>query len=103
MALFYLIATSKKGDFEWGQIYSRIDTFRHKYVTVFPISKRIGLLNNAIGITANPKYRTQVNFVIKELTQLLDVLWDVDFEVSDLYMGKTVTKSTIAEVMSYIL
>ena len=102
MALFYLIAKKKAGDFEWGDVYSRIDTFRHECITVFPISKRIGLHKNAIGITASAKFSEKMNIVIKEITQLLDVLWQADFEIYDLYQGKAITKSTFSEVMNYL-
>lgn len=102
MALFYLIAKKKVGSFEWGNVYSRIDTFRHECITVFPISERIGLPNNAIGITASAKFRDQMDTVIQEVTQLLEILWQVDFEVYDLYKGKTITKLTFSEVMDYL-
>ena len=102
MALFYLIAQKKVGGFEWGHVYSKIDTFRHKCITVFPISERIGLPNNAIGITASAKFRDQMDTVIQEVIQLLEVLWQVDFEIHDLYKGKAITKLTFSEVMNYL-
>jgi hypothetical protein len=101
MALFYLIA-KKAGDFEWGHIYSKIDTFRHECITVFPISKWIGTPTNAIGITANGKFRNQINIVVRELTQLLELLWQTDFEIYDLHKGRLITKSTFKDVMNYL-
>jgi hypothetical protein len=102
MALFYLIAKKKVGDFEWSQVYSKIDSFRHECVNTFPISKQIDLPNNALGITASAKFQTQLDTVNQELLQILEFLWHGDFEIIDLYKGKIVTKSTYAEVMNYL-
>jgi hypothetical protein len=102
MALFYLIAKKKVCSFEWGNVYSRIDTFRDECITVFPISERIGLPNNALGITASAKFHDQMDAVIKEVKKLLEALWQLDFEVYDLYKGKAITKLTFSEVMDYL-
>jgi hypothetical protein len=102
MALFYLIAKQKVGDFDWGQIYPRIDTLRHECITIFPISKQIGVLTNSIGITLSSEFKGQIKIVTQELTQLLELLWNAGFEIYDLYKGQIITSQTLKEVMNYL-
>ena len=102
MALFYLLAKSGIGDFEWGQVHSKMDTYRHNCITIFPISKQFDLPNNAIGITASSKWETQMPLVRQELTELLEFFWNAHFAVFDLYKGSLVTKSNYDEVMDYL-
>lgn len=100
MALFYLIA-KKETDFDWSEIHEQVFSFEHKYLTIFPIPHELNLLTKGIGITASGKFAKEAKQAKDELKHFLDVLWQNEFIICDLYKGEVVTSGLFAEVLNY--
>lgn len=101
MALFNCIATSKS-KVNGESLNKKFILLELKSIKLFPISSSFDEEYYSIGIYCGSKNLISIEDIKIEMHVLFESLFELDFEIFDLYIGDVLLRETYHKTMNYL-
>ncbi len=82
---------------EWVEVHKKVNDESFSIIEIFPVPKKLGFENDAIGILVNSIKGKNATEASKEIKKIVSILKN-DFYFTELYNGRIINDSSINEI-----